>query len=112
MREFNEGLKKHVLPSYVVRGAFAKVAILFHVSTTKTTHNSAKIGSMKMPGWKDVMWVVYNVEVIFMRPQVTHAFIFPWKIIIVFIDFSSVCGFKWHMRKKREQQVDGTLYKS
>lgn len=50
MREFNKGLKKHVLPSYVVRGAFAKVAILFHVSTTKTTHNSAKIGSMKMPG--------------------------------------------------------------
>ena len=35
MREFQNGLKWQFLPSYVVRGALARVAILFYVWTTE-----------------------------------------------------------------------------
>ena len=45
MREFHKGLKGHFLPSYVVRGALATVAILFYVSTTELPTIQQKLKS-------------------------------------------------------------------
>ena len=52
MREFHKGVKRHFLPSYVVRGALAKVAILFYISTTElpTIQQKLKNENARMKG--------------------------------------------------------------